>query len=100
MQANTHDTLYDCAVIGGGAGGMTAAIALHRLGQRVVILEANDRVGKKLLASGNGRCNLTNTELSARHYNRPDFVAPILARYGTRQIVAYFYELEIGRAHV
>ncbi len=93
MQANTHDSLYDCAVIGGGAGGMTAAIALHRLGQRVVVLEANDRVGKKLLASGNGRCNLTNTELSARHYNRPDFVAPILARYGTRQIVAYFYEL-------
>ena len=47
-------------VVGGGAAGMMAAIVAANNGGEVIILERNDRVGKKLLATGNGRCNYTN----------------------------------------
>lgn len=56
------------AVIGGGAAGMTSAIVAARHGAEVVLYEKNDRVGKKLLATGNGRCNLSNTEFSTDCY--------------------------------
>lgn len=61
----------DIIVIGGGAAGLTAAIsAAERLpGARVMIAEKLDRTGKKLLATGNGRCNLSNSDLSAGHYH-------------------------------
>lgn len=55
-------------VIGGGASGMTAAIIAARQGAHVTIFEGNDRLGKKLLATGNGRCNLGNLALSADCY--------------------------------
>ena len=48
-------------VIGGGPAGMMAAIRASQLGKKVILLEKNDILGKKLLLSGNGRCNLTNT---------------------------------------
>ena len=67
------------AVIGGGAGGLCAAIAAGQAGADVAIFEQANRVGKKLLKTGNGRCNLSNTHVSPEHYNRPDFVAPVLA---------------------
>lgn len=53
--------MIDFLVIGGGAAGLTAAIAAAECGDRVVVLEKADRVGKKILATGNGRCNLMNT---------------------------------------
>ena len=51
---------YDCIVIGGGPAGMFAAIIAAQKGERVLLLEANDRLGKKLLITGKGRCNVTN----------------------------------------
>ena len=51
---------YDCIVIGGGPAGMFAAITAAQTGQKVLLLEANDRLGKKLLITGKGRCNVTN----------------------------------------
>lgn len=51
---------YDGIVIGGGAAGMFAAIAAAKQGSRVLLLEKNDRLGKKLLITGKGRCNVTN----------------------------------------
>lgn len=51
---------YDCIVIGGGPAGMFAAIIAAQNGQKVLLLEANDRLGKKLLITGKGRCNVTN----------------------------------------
>ena len=50
----------DVVVIGGGAAGMMAAATLKKRGRKVVILEKNDRLGKKLLITGKGRCNVTN----------------------------------------
>ena len=52
--------LYDVLILGGGASGLIAACALARKGRRVVLLEKQARVGRKLLSTGNGRCNLTN----------------------------------------
>ena len=51
---------YDGIVIGGGAAGLYAAVKAAELGQRVLLLEKNDRLGKKLLITGKGRCNVTN----------------------------------------
>ena len=51
---------YDGIVIGGGPAGMFAAITAASLGQNVLLLERNDRLGKKLLITGKGRCNVTN----------------------------------------
>ena len=52
--------IYDGIVVGGGPAGMFAAITAARQGARVLLLEKNDRLGKKLLITGKGRCNVTN----------------------------------------
>ena len=52
--------VYDCIVIGGGPAGMFAAITAAQKGKKVLLLEKNDRLGKKLLITGKGRCNVTN----------------------------------------
>ena len=80
-------------IVGGGAAGLSAAIASARLGAPVTLLEADVRVGRKILASGNGRCNLTNLSASASAYNRPDFVEPVLAAYSCEVIRAFFGEM-------
>ena len=81
------------AVIGGGAGGLCAAIAAGRAGADVVIFEQANRVGKKLLKTGNGRCNLSNTHVSPEHYNRPDFVEPTLREYFCEELLDFFGSL-------
>lgn len=67
---------YDIIIVGAGASGMTAAICAARLGAKVCLLEAKQRIGKKLLATGNGRCNLSNTraceEYISEHYRCDD----------------------------
>ena len=61
--------IYDAMIIGGGASGLTAACALALRGRRVVLLEKQARVGRKLLSTGNGRCNLTNLNAGAGDYH-------------------------------
>lgn len=91
---------YDIAVIGGGAAGMAAAVsaALHGLPGReklkIALLEANPRVGKKLLATGNGRCNLTNLQASpAQYHGDADLAAPVLKEFTPQKIVDFFASL-------
>ena len=76
---------------------MTAAIAAARAGAEVVILERLSRVGKKLLATGNGRCNYTNTDIdiSRYHGNQPKFAVGPLNRFGSKDTIAFFGELGI-----
>ncbi|MBQ7916802.1 MAG: aminoacetone oxidase family FAD-binding enzyme [Firmicutes bacterium] len=57
------------AIIGGGAAGMTAAIAAAREGATVTIFEKMDRVGKKILTTGNGRCNISNEDMDLSHFH-------------------------------
>ena len=80
-------------IIGGGASGMAAAIKAAENGARqVIVLERQQRVGKKLLATGNGRCNLTNLEAEPRRYHgeNPRFCAKILRDYPPERVLAFF----------
>ena len=61
--------VYDVAVIGGGASGCMAACAASFSGARTLILEANDRLGRKICATGNGRSNLTNLHVDEDCYH-------------------------------
>lgn len=74
---------------------MAAAIAAARRGASVTILERNDRLGKKILSTGNGRCNLGNLQMSPLDYygGSREFVAGVLERFGTEETVAFFREL-------
>jgi predicted Rossmann fold flavoprotein len=71
----------DIAIIGGGASGLAAAIAAARVGAAVVILEKLSRVGKKLLATGNGRCNLGNLSQDPARYHGSVDTGPVFAQF-------------------
>lgn len=80
-------------IVGGGAAGMAAAIAAAENPQaRVVLLERQQRLGRKLQATGNGRCNLTNLHALAGGYHGddPDFSRHALAAFGPEQTLAWF----------
>ena len=66
------DKSYQTIILGGGASGMTAAITAAELGKKTLLLEKSDRLGRKISASGNGRCNLMNTG-KLRYYGDPSF---------------------------
>ncbi len=85
-------------IIGGGAAGMVAAIAAARLGAEVTILEKNPRVGKKLLATGNGRCNFTNihTDISCYFGSNPGFADSALSRFTPQDAIRFFEKLGIA----
>lgn len=61
--------LYDLAIVGGGAAGLFAAVTAAQKGLSVVLLEKGPRVGKKLLATGNGTCNISNLHAAPAHYH-------------------------------
>ncbi|XOQ49570.1 MAG: Aminoacetone oxidase family FAD-binding enzyme [Eubacteriales bacterium] len=91
---------YDIGIIGGGAAGLMAAVCAaqecrkNRIPARIAVLEANPRVGKKLLATGNGRCNLTNRNLSAEHYHGDtDLAMPLFKKYTPQRIIDQFSSL-------
>lgn len=83
-------------IIGGGASGMAAALAAAQYpNTQVILLERQSRVGRKLGATGNGRCNLTNlhAEASAYHGENPAFAAPALERYPVEETLNWFRAL-------
>ena len=89
-------------VVGGGAAGMTAAVAAGRLGAEVTILEKNPRVGKKILATGNGRCNFTNIGIKGEqacacyHGANPEFARSALAQFSVAETLRFFEKLGIA----
>lgn len=88
------------AVIGGGASGLIAGITAKRIikdNGRVVIFERMDRIGKKILATGNGRCNFTNmnTSVSDFYGKNPDFVKYALQKFNVYDTLDFFEELGI-----
>lgn len=86
------------AVVGGGASGIAAAIAAKRRGDDVVLLEKTRRLGRKILASGNGRCNLLNEHLNPSVYNKAarHLVKSVLGRFGKDDIAAFFAGLGVS----
>ena len=61
--------MYDAVIIGGGPAGIAAAITAKKRGKNVIILERNDRIGKKILLAGNGKCNINNVSVSVNNYH-------------------------------
>lgn len=87
-------------VVGGGAAGMLSAIVAKRNGGEVVLLERNDRVGKKLLATGNGRCNYTNLNIDINNYHGGDtsFAKQALNQFNKDSTIDFFERLGITPA--
>jgi predicted Rossmann fold flavoprotein len=88
------------AIIGGGAAGLCCACELLHLAQgrtQVTLFEQKDRVGKKLLMTGNGRCNLTNRGANAQAYPAAvrTFAAPALERFGPESTLQFFRRLSL-----
>lgn len=84
-------------IVGGGASGMMAAIWARRKGAEVAIFEKNPRVGKKILATGNGRCNYTNIYTDVVNYygKNPEFVKGALGNFSVSDTIRFFEELGI-----
>lgn len=88
--------MKNIVIIGGGASGLLASIIIKKELQEqveVTIFERLDRIGKKILATGNGRCNFSNELLSSRKYNNPDFVHFLFTRFGYTETVTLFEDL-------
>ena len=87
--------MTDVIIIGGGASGMMAALAAAENGRSVLLLERQSRVGRKLLATGNGRCNLTNYNTSPARYHGEDggFCAYALRAFDVGSTLQYFASL-------
>ena len=97
---------YDVLIIGGGAAGLMCAIAAGRRGKRVLLVEHANRVGKKILMSGGGRCNFTNTGTGPANFlsANPHFCKSALARYTPADFVSMverhgiaYHEKELGQ---
>ena len=85
------------AIIGGGASGLVAAIAAAEDGALVTIYESGSRCGRKILATGNGRCNMTNinAELINYHGRNPEFIKGVMNRFWVSDTISFFEELGI-----
>lgn len=81
---------FDAIVIGAGAAGLMCAIQAGHRGRRVAVLEHADRIGKKILISGGGRCNFTNIHCRPEDFlsANPHYAKSALARYGPRDFIA------------
>ena len=81
---------WDVVVLGGGAAGLMAALEAGRRGRRVLLLEHGERVGRKILISGGGRCNFTNVNATAANLlsENPHFAKSAMARYRPADFVA------------
>lgn len=81
----------DVTVIGAGAAGLTAAVTAASRGLKVILLEKGERPGRKILASGNGRCNMMNKGFPV-YYGDPVFAASVLKQCPLSKIEAFFKE--------
>src|SRR3712207_1606602 len=88
----------DVVVIGGGAAGLMCAAVAGARGRRVVVLEHNETVGRKIAISGGGRCNFTNTNTTAANFisANPHFAKSALARYTPQDFIALVERHRIG----
>lgn len=87
----------DIAVIGGGASGLMASIIASKNGAKVTIYEKSNRIGKKILATGNGRCNFTNLNMSIDrfHSNNLKIVNEVLESFNMEKTLSFFEKLGI-----
>ena len=84
-----QDHSFDALILGGGAAGLMCAIEAGKRGRRVAVIEHADRIGKKILISGGGRCNFTNLHCQPDHFisANPNFAKSALARYTPAEFI-------------
>ena len=83
--------MYDIIIIGGGASGLICAAKLTELSnKRILLLEKNEKLGKKILVTGNGRCNLSNKNLSSSNYHSKGNIEKFLKNFKETNILEYF----------
>lgn len=97
---------FDAIIIGAGAAGLFCAIEAGKRGRKVLVIEHNAQIGRKILISGGGRCNFTNANTKAENFisNNPHFCKSALARYTPQNFVELvkkhrieFYEKKLGQ---
>ena len=84
-------------IIGAGAAGLCAAIIRARAGQNIMLLEQNSKVGKKILVSGNGKCNIDNRYINMNrfHSQNPEFIEKVLTGYGFDVVKKFFTSIGV-----
>lgn len=84
--------MVDIIVVGAGAAGLVASITAARAGQKVTLLEQNNKIGKKILVSGNGKCNIDNRYIHPTrfHGQNSDFIEKVLDGYGFEVVEKFF----------
>lgn len=97
---------HDVVILGGGAAGLMCAIEAGKRGRRVLVVERSEKVGKKILISGGGRCNFTNLRVTPENFlsANPHFCKSALARYSQADFIAMverhgiaYHEKELGQ---
>lgn len=90
--------IYDVAIIGAGPAGIMAAITAAKRGNEVLLIEKNEVLGRKILATGNGRCNLTNKNITTDRYHGSNelFIQTILEKYDQFQTISFFENLGVA----
>ncbi len=94
LSYNIRMKKYDVIVIGGGLAGIIASLELKKRGVNCALIEAKDRIGKKILASGNGKCNILNSNLSSDKYNS-NFVDYVIDKYNYNYLHNYYSNMGI-----
>ena len=93
--ARTAPATYDVIVIGGGASGLAAALTSARAGARTAIVECDVDCGLPILATGNGRCNLSNERLRPARYRHPVIARAVLGEHPEETLAAWFDSIGI-----
>lgn len=86
---------FDCAVIGAGASGMMAAIAASEHSGRVLLIEHTNKAGKKLAATGNGKCNFTNADMRMEYFRGDPALLPVLRQFTLQDTLDFFHRIGI-----
>ena len=84
-----NQAMYDVIILGAGAAGLMAALTAAKRGKKVLVLEKSNKVGKKILMSGGGRCNFTNQFVNADHFisHNTHFCKAALSRYSPQDFI-------------
>jgi len=84
--------MFDAVIVGAGASGLVSAIVAARRGKKILIVEKNSKVGKKLLATGNGKCNITNQRPTLEHFysQNQKFIASVFEDYSYQSVKQFF----------
>ena len=90
-------TVWDTIIVGAGAAGMTAALACGKENQKVLLLDRQNQMGRKILVTGNGKCNLTNFAQKPEYYRSdcPEKAQKVLSVFGQKEAMELFQSLGI-----